>query len=145
MYAQKQHVQSSPHIKTFSAHTDMPSRNNIVKLAGTADGAGQPSSNQPHLGSSTAKMHSNYASNALPIASGVLLNIGGSTAGPSGQGQPNAPMGQLDQGRAYNQIMNNNPAGRGSHARYQQNSQQARANVEGLYSTGNVQMMNSTY
>lgn len=149
MYSQQQHLQSSPSIpvQKFSAHSDLPSRNNIVKLAGTVDNIVQPPPNQLQLGSNTAKMHQKYSSNALPIASGVLLNVSGGTAGGgSGAQAPlNAPIGQLDhQGRPYNQIVSN-PAGRGANARYQQNSQQARSNIEGLYSTGNIQVMNTTY
>ena len=42
MYSQKGHVQSSPQIpqNKYSAHADVPSRNKIVKLAGTVDNIG---------------------------------------------------------------------------------------------------------
>ena len=149
MSTQKQQVQSSPHIpaKKYSGNMDLPSRNaNVVKLGGTVDSIGQSNSSQLHLGNSTAKMQQNYSSNALPIANGVLLNMnaGGSqhATGPNAA----APGGQYDpQGRPYNQGASGNPGGRGSNARYQQNSQQARSNNDGLFGTGNVQAMNATY
>jgi hypothetical protein len=58
LYSQK-HVQSSPHIPAakYSAHTDLPSRNNIAKLAGTVENAGQAAANQLQAGNNTAKLH----------------------------------------------------------------------------------------
>jgi len=149
MATQKQQVQSSPHIpaKKFSGNADLPSRNtNVVKLGGTVDNIGQSNSNQLHLGNSTTKMQQNYSSNALPIANGVLLNMNAGGNQLATGSNAAAPGGQYDpQGRPYNQGASGNPGGRGSNARYQQNSQQARSNNDGLFGTGNVQAMNATY